>query len=77
MRNENAIFSKGFSPTISTVTHEKPGCKPSCIDNFITNNNEIVIMSGTIPNSKSNCNAKHTQYYMHFRGHSLITVTLM
>ena len=22
---ENAIFSKGFFPTISTVTHEKPG----------------------------------------------------
>ena len=76
---ENAIFSKGFFPTISTVTHEKPGCKPSCIDNFITNYIESVIMSGTIPNSisnhfqifqifecsvnKSNCNAKHTQYY--------------
>ena len=25
---ENAIFSKGIFPTISTVTHEKPGCKP-------------------------------------------------
>ena len=76
---ENATFSKGFFPTISTVTHEKTGCKPSCIDNFITNNIESVIMSGTILNSisnhfqiflifecsvnKSNCNAKHAQYY--------------
>ena len=50
---ENVIFSKGFFPTISTITHEKPGCKPSCIDNFITNDIESVIVSGTIPNSIS------------------------
>ena len=76
---ENVIFSKGFFPTISTVTHEKPGCKPSCIDNIITNAIENIIISGTIPNPvshhhqifqifestthKSNCKAKQTQYY--------------
>ena len=36
------------------LTHEKPGCKPSFIDDFITNNIKSVIMSGTIPNSISN-----------------------
>ena len=76
---ENVIFSKGFFPTISTITHEKPGCKPSCIDNFITNDIESVIVSGTIPNSishhfqifqifesvvnKSSNKVKHTQFY--------------
>ena len=76
---ENVLFSRGFFPTISTTTHEKPGCKPSCIDNFITNDIESVIVSGTIPNSithhfqifqifessvnKLKSNTKHTQYY--------------
>ena len=76
---ENTLFSKGFYPTISTVTHEKPGCKPSCIDNIITNNIENVIASGTIANTithhhqifqifesttnKLNSNPKLTQYY--------------
>ena len=76
---EYTILSKGFFPTIffPTVTHEKL----SSINNFITNIMESVIMSGTIPNSisnhfqifkifecsvnKSNCNAKHTQYYVY------------
>ena len=76
---ENVLFSRGFFPTISTATHEKPGCKPSCIDNFITNDIENVIVSGTIPNpithhfqifqifessvNKSKSNTKYTQYY--------------
>ena len=48
---ENVLFSRGFYPTISTVTHEKPGCKPSCLDNNITNDIESVISSRTIPNT--------------------------
>ena len=75
---ENAIFSEGFFLTMSTVTHEKPGCKPSCIDNFITNNIESVLCleQFRIPYqtifkffecsvNKSNCNAKHTQLQYH------------
>ena len=76
---ENILFSRGFFPTISTTTHEKPGCKPSCIDNIITNDIESVITSGTIPNcithhhqifeifesnvDKANSSQKYTQYY--------------
>ena len=76
---ENVLFSRGFFPTISTKTHEKPGCKSSCIDNFITNDIDSVIVSGTIPNTishhfqifqifesavnKSKNNSKFTQYY--------------
>ena len=76
---ENVIFSRGFFPTISTITHEKPGCKPSCIDNFIANDMESVIVSRTIPTPishhfqifqifesaicKSKNKSKYTQYY--------------
>ena len=67
-------------PSISTITHEKPRRKPSCIDNFITNDIESVIdiVSGTISNSishyfqifesvvnKSSNKVKHTQFYDH------------
>ena len=45
---ETATFSLGFAPLISTATHEKPGCKPSCIDNIFTNEPENTIKSGTI-----------------------------
>ena len=45
---ENITMSRGFLPLISTVTHEKPGCKGSCIDNFITNDIENILLSGTI-----------------------------
>ena len=76
---ENVLFSRGFYPTISTVTHKKPGCKPSCLDNIITNDIESVISSRTIPNTithhhqifqifestthKLNSNPKFAQYY--------------
>ena len=83
--NENDIFSKSFFPTIATVTHEMPECKPSCIDNFITNNIESLIMPGTIPNSISNhfqifqiLNALLTnQTTMPSISSTMITVTLM
>ena len=45
---EDVIMSRGFFPLISTITHEKPGCRGSCIDNFITNDIDNVIFSGTI-----------------------------
>ena len=76
---ENVLFSRGFYPSISIPTHEKPGCRPSCIDNIITNDIESVIASGTIPNhishhhqlfqifetaiDKTNSNSKYTQYF--------------
>ena len=45
---EEVTMSRGFYPLISTITHEKPGCSGSCIDNFITNDIEKVLISGTI-----------------------------
>ena len=33
---------------ISLYTHEKPGCRESCIDNILTNEIESVLLSGTI-----------------------------
>ena len=45
---EDVTMSRGFLPLISIVTHEKPGCKGSCIDNFITNDIENVLHTGTI-----------------------------
>ena len=45
---ENTMLGTGFSPLISTSTHEKPGCKPSCIDNIFTNEIENTLCSGTL-----------------------------
>ena len=46
---ENLILSSGLTPLISTQTHQKPGCKPTCIDNILSNNTEHSVCSGTIP----------------------------
>ena len=45
---ENLMLGLGYSPTISIQTHEKPGCKPSCIDNIFTNEIESTLFSGTL-----------------------------
>ena len=50
---EDVTMSRGFLPLISIVTHEKPGSKASCIDNFITNDIENVLHTGTISNKIS------------------------
>ena len=47
-RYEDILYSKGFYPLISTATHEKPGCKASCIDHIVTNDVESIIATGTI-----------------------------
>ena len=76
---EDIIFSNGFTPTISTFTHDKRNCKKSCIDNIHTNEIESVILSGTlvdnishhlplfifsdISSPQKNEKFKHTQYY--------------
>ena len=76
---EDVIMSRGFFPLISTLTHEKPGCRGSCIDNIITNEIEIIAHSGTINEKIShhhpifqifeseitpiNSKEKHTQHY--------------
>ena len=45
---ENIIFGLGLAPLISISTHEKPGCKQTCIDNIITNDIESLLYSGTL-----------------------------
>ena len=45
---ENIIFGLGLAPLISISTHEKPGCKQTCIDNIITNDIESLVYSGTL-----------------------------
>ena len=44
---ENLTLGLNFSPVISTYTHEKPGCKKTCIDNIFTNSIESSVCSGT------------------------------
>ena len=46
---ESIIFGSGFTPLISTATHFKPGCNPSCIDNIFTNSVDHIIKSGVCP----------------------------
>ena len=45
---ENLILSLGLTPLISTATHHKPGCKPSCIDNILSNSTDNSVCSGTV-----------------------------
>ena len=45
---EEVMFGNGFCPLISTYTHEKPGCKQTCIDNIYTNDIDKSIASGTL-----------------------------
>ena len=45
---ENKVLGTGFFPLISVATHEKPGCKPSCIDNILSNDLENTLQSGTL-----------------------------
>ena len=37
---EQLIFSSGYAPSISLVTHERVNCQPTCIDNIMTNCSE-------------------------------------
>lgn len=50
---ENTFFARGFIPTISLATHEKPGCTPSCIDNIFTNLSSHVSKSFVLENRVS------------------------
>ena len=76
---EQILLTSNFTPLISIYTHEKPGCRQTCIDNIHTNNDDDVVISGTISEhishhlpifqfSKLLCpskirNQKYTQYY--------------
>ena len=50
---ENTFFGKGYIPTISLATHEKPGCIPSCIDNIFTNSPNKIFKSYVLENRVS------------------------
>ena len=45
---ETMTSALSMMPVISVYTHEKPGCKKSCIDNILTNDIENSVCSGTI-----------------------------
>ena len=45
---EQVLLTSNCIPLISVYTHEKPGCRQTCIDNIHTNNYDNVIISGTI-----------------------------
>lgn len=48
---EDAIMSNGFSPVISIPTHQRSNCRPTCIDNILTNDIDKVGISGVISDS--------------------------
>ena len=48
---EDLILSRGFCPAISKPTHQRINCRPTCIDNILTNDIDKVILSGTISDS--------------------------
>ena len=68
-----------MKPYCLSSFHEKPGCRGSCIDNFITNDIDNVVFSGTVSEKIShhhpifqifdseltviNSNDKYVQYY--------------
>ena len=45
---EEAILTNGFSPLISTYTHQQPNCKKTCIDNILTNCFDNIHSTGSI-----------------------------
>ena len=50
---EETVYSSGYTPLISTITHSKSGCKDSCIDNILTNDPALTLISGTISDNIS------------------------
>ena len=53
---EQVIYAKNMIPTISIATHEMPGCKPSLIDNILTNSTENLLLSGVMESKVSHHN---------------------
>ena len=45
---EDRFLSNGLAPVISIPTHERYNCKPSCIDNILTSDIDMVMISGTM-----------------------------
>ena len=45
---EDVIYRYGFYPLISRATHVKSGCKPSCIDNILTNSIDQVVETAIV-----------------------------
>ena len=45
---EECLFRNGFAPVISLPTHERQNCRPSCIDNILTNDPGNCVLSGCI-----------------------------
>ena len=45
---EECLFRNGFAPVISIPTHERQNCRPSCIDNILTNDPGNCVLSGCI-----------------------------
>ena len=64
---EDTSLGLGFSPVISTYTHEKPGCKKTCIDNIFTNESDSISLSGTL----KLCISHHLAVFQIFNGISL------
>jgi len=54
---EELVITSGFTPLISTATHQHPNCAKTCIDNIFTNNVENISISGTIDLNVSNHSA--------------------
>ena len=43
---ENLVYANNMIPTISIASHEMPGCKPTLIDNILTNSTDNLVASG-------------------------------
>lgn len=52
---ESMVLGMGFSPLISTYSHQRPGCKRSCIDNILATDLDKVVLSGSL----STCISHH------------------
>ena len=53
-RFEESVITSGFTPLISTATHQQPNCTKTCIDNIFCNQTDKVILSGTLDLDVSN-----------------------
>ncbi|KAL5266371.1 hypothetical protein ACHWQZ_G003709 [Mnemiopsis leidyi] len=48
LKFEESFMNAGLSPVISTPTHTRLNCNPSCIDNIFTTDIDEVLISGTL-----------------------------
>ena len=66
---ESILYGNNMIPTISLATHNKPGCKPSLIDNILLNSTSNLLKAGILESTVSH----HSPVFCILSGFMLVT----